>query len=84
MIAFRADNPFVSSGTADCRLTAEWMMPESVPGGGKGEITPTPLFRVEGDDDTRGCIIKSKVMIIVMCTSATQDIKFYGKCTGFG
>jgi hypothetical protein len=51
--------------------------------GGEGAITPTPLFRVEGDDDTQGCIIKSKVMIIVMCTSATQDIKFYGKCTGF-
>jgi hypothetical protein len=52
--------------------------------GGGGEITPTPLFRVEGDDDTTLCIIKSKVMIIVMCTSATQDIKFYGMCTGFG
>ncbi|MCK8518524.1 hypothetical protein [Methanoculleus sp. 7T] len=32
----------------------------------------------------QACIIQSKVMMIVMCTSATQDIKFYRKSTEYG
>jgi hypothetical protein len=45
-------------------------------------ITPTPLFPMEPDDDTLCVSLMQKLMTIVMCTSATQDIKFYRESTG--
>ena len=97
MIVVGIDNPFVSSGTwnelvvneisIDQHPNTSEMSRKSVPWGiaegRRGGSTPTPLFRLESDGDTGGRYRPITVMEIVMCNSATQDIKFHRISTGY-
>ena len=97
MIVVGIDNPFVSSGTWNELVVNEISMDQllniskmsrksvswGIAEGKRGGSTPTPLFRLESDGDTGGRYRPITVMEIVMCNSATQDIKFHRIGTGY-
>ena len=81
MIVFETDNPFVSSGTYKRPVGSRILVISPEGGGTRGEGkgdragSPRPLCFAWRLMVIPGAgIIQSKVMVIVMCTSATEAI----------